>query len=136
MVYGSIEGKIEESNLDRVVGRVGNGYWLCVLEDLSGCVGDWLRVGITGGFGVKAENDNGWRVIDFCTEEGLSVSSAYFECKSLHNYTWVARGQEELEVMSMINLGLVKKDMLRFVQDVRALTGMRRDCSDHKVVLC
>ena len=48
--------------------------------------------------------------IDFCTEEWFSVSSAYFECKSLHNYTRVARDQEELEVMSMINLGLVKED--------------------------
>ena len=33
----------------------------------------------------------------------------------------------------MIDLVLVKRDMLRYVQDVR---GMGRDLSDHYVVLC
>ena len=31
---------------------------------------------------------------------------------------------------------LVKKDMLRCVQDVRAVRGMGRGISDHHVVLC
>ena len=31
---------------------------------------------------------------------------------------------------------LVKKDMLRYVQDVRAVGGMGRGLSDHHVVLC
>ena len=44
-----------------MVDRVGNGYRLCAL-DLNEWVGDRLRVGITGGFGVPAENDNGRRV--------------------------------------------------------------------------
>ena len=34
----------------------------------------------------------------------------------------------------MIDLELVKKDMLRYVQDVRALRGMV--LTDHHVVLC
>ena len=42
---------------------------------LDGWVGDRLRVGITGGFGVPGENDNDRRVIDFCAERGLSVSN-------------------------------------------------------------
>ena len=33
--------------------------------DLNGWVGDRLRVGIIGGFGVSGENDNG-RWIDLC----------------------------------------------------------------------
>ena len=45
--------------------RVGIGYRWCVLEDLNGCVGDRMKAGITGGFGVTGENDNGRRVIDF-----------------------------------------------------------------------
>ena len=36
----------------------------------------------------------------------------------------------------MINLELVNKDMLRYVQDVRAVRGMGRGLSDHHVVLC
>ena len=37
--------------------------------------------------------------------------------------TWVARGQDGVKVKSMIYLVLVKRDMLRYVQDVRAVRG-------------
>ena len=36
----------------------------------------------------------------------------------------------------MIDLVLVKKDMLRYVQDVRAVRGMGRCLSEHYVVRC
>ena len=36
----------------------------------------------------------------------------------------------------MIDLVLLKKDMLRFVQDVRVVREMGRGISDHHVVLC
>ena len=51
-------------------------------------------------------------------------------------YARVARGQDRVKVMSMIDMVLVKKDMLHYVQDVRAVRGMRRGFSDHHVLLC
>ena len=36
----------------------------------------------------------------------------------------------------MIDLVLRKKEMLRYVKDVRTVRGMGRDLSDHHVVLC
>ena len=36
----------------------------------------------------------------------------------------------------MIDLVLVKRDMLRYVQDVRAVRGMGQDLHDHHAVLC
>ena len=36
----------------------------------------------------------------------------------------------------MIDLVPVKKDMLRFLQDMRAVRGMGRNLSDHHFVLC
>ena len=38
----------------------------------------------------------------------------------------MARGQDGVEIKSMIDLVLVKKDMLRYVQEVRAVGGMGR----------
>ena len=38
--------------------------------------------------------------------------------------------------MSMIDLVMVKKDMLRYVQDVKAVREMGRDLLDHHVILC
>ena len=54
----------------------------------------------------------------------------------LHKYIRVARGQDELEVKSMIDLVLVKKVMMCYVEDVKAARGMGRGLSDHQVVLC
>ena len=36
----------------------------------------------------------------------------------------------------MINLVLVKKDMVHYVQDVKAVRGIEPGISDHHVVLC
>ena len=55
----------------------------------------------------------------FCAEKGLFVDNTYLEHKSLHTYTIVARSQDGVEVKSIIDLVLMKKDMLRYVQDVR-----------------
>ena len=83
-----------------------------------------MRVSITDAFGVPGENKNGRRVAEFCAERGLFVDNTYFEHKNLHNYTRVAKGKDGKGVKSMIVLVLVKKDMMHFVQDVRAVRGM------------
>ena len=44
----------------------------------------------------------------------------------LHKYTRVTRGQDGVEVKSMIDLVLVKKDMMRYRQNVRVARGLGR----------
>ena len=73
MVYDPTEGDVEErerfwNELDRVLERVVNGHWLCVLGDLKGWIEISMKVGIICGFGVPGENDNGKKLIDFCVE--------------------------------------------------------------------
>ena len=97
-----------------------------MLRDLNGWVGDRLREGMNGGFEVPEENDNGRRVIDFCAGRGISASNTYFEHKSLYKYIQAARGQHGVEVKSIIDLALVKKAMLHYVQDVRVVRGRGR----------
>ena len=48
-------------------------------------------------------------------ERGLRMGNTYFEHKSLHKYTRMPRGQDEVEIKSTIDLVLVKKDLLRYV---------------------
>ena len=48
----------------------------------------------------------------------------------------MARVQDRVEVKSRIDLVVVKKDMLRYVQDVRTVRRTGRGLSDHYVVLC
>ena len=64
--------------------------------------------------------------MELCAEGGLCVGNTYFQHKSLHKYTRVARGQDGVEAKGIIDLVLVKKDMLRYMQDVRVVRGMGR----------
>ena len=68
-------------------------------------------------------------------ERWSSVSNTYFEHRSLHKYTGVARNHDGGDIRSMIDLVLVKRDLLRYMQDVRAVRGMERGLLDHHVVL-
>ena len=42
-------------------------------------IGDRVRAGITGAFGVLGENDNSRRVVEFYGERGLCMSNTYFK---------------------------------------------------------
>ena len=54
----------------------------------------------------------------------------------MNKYTRMARSLDGVEIMSMKNLVLLKKNMLRYVQYVRAVRGIERVLSDLHVVLC
>ena len=45
------------------------------------------------------------------------MSNTHFECKSSHKCTRMVRCQDGVEVMSMIGLVLVKRNMLHYVQE-------------------
>ena len=117
--------------MDSTMDRVGNGYRLCVLGDLNRWIEDRVRASIIGAFGVPGENENGRRIVEFCAAKGLCVGNTCFEHKNLHKNTRVARGQNGVKVKSMIDLVLVKKYMLHFEQDMRAVRGMGQGISDH-----
>ena len=58
------------------------------------------------------------------------MGNTYFKHRGLYKYTRVTRGQNGVEIKSMIDLVLVKRDELRYVQDVRAVRGMGRSLMD------
>ena len=60
----------------------------------------------------------------------------YFKYRSGYKYTKVAKVRGGVKIKSMIDLVLVKRDMLRYVQDVRAVRRIGCALSDHYVVLC
>ena len=64
------------------------------------------------------------------------MGNTYFEPRSLHWYTRLARNKDGAEVKSMIDLVLLKKVILRYIQDMRAVRGLGRGVSDHHFALC
>ena len=73
---------------------------------------------IIGAFGVPGENDKSRRVVELCAERRLCVGNTFFEYMNLHKYT---KGQDGKKVKSMIDLVLVKKDMLNYMQDISGM---------------
>ena len=71
-----------------------------MLGDLNGWVGDRVRAGITGVFGVPKENDNGRRGVDFCHEGG---------CVWVHKS---GKGPRQSGGRAHDRYGACKKDML------------------------
>ena len=68
-------------------------------------------------------------------KKGDSVWVTYFNHRSVHKYTRVARCRDCVEIKSRIDLVMVKRDMLRYVQDVSTVRGMGRGLSYHYFVL-
>ena len=75
-------------------------------------------------------------MLEICAERVLCVGNTYFEHRSFHKQSGVTRGQDKEKVKGKIDLALVKKDMLRYVKDVREVGGMERGLSDNHAVLC
>ena len=92
---------------------------MCILEDLKGWIGDRTTAGITGAFGAPGQNDKDRTAMEFYDEKRLCVGNTYFKPRSLHKYKRGARGQDGVVVKSMIDLVLVRRDMLRYVEHVR-----------------
>ena len=55
-------------------------------------------------------------MVEFCAESCCEWVT-HTLIKSFHKYMRVARGQDEVEVKSMIDMVLVKKDMLHYELD-------------------
>ena len=71
-------------------------------------------------------------MVEECAERGLCVGNTYFKHRSMHKYTRVVRDRDGVEIKNMIDVVLVKRGMLLYVQDVRAVRGI----SDHHYVMC
>ena len=89
-----------------------------------------MKAGITSGFCVPGENDNGRRLIDFSSDRGLCVGNVHFEYKSFIR----TQGKNGVEVRNIIYLAIFKKDRLSHVQGMRAVNGMGQGLSDHHFV--
>ena len=74
-------------------------------------------------------------MVDIFTEKGLRVGNKHFMPKNIRKYTRLTKGQAGMEVTSMMDLVLVKRDMLKYVQDVKTVRGMGLGISDHYCTL-
>ena len=73
--FSGLNSSFQGVRKGQILDRVGNRYKLCILGDLNGWIGDRMRAGITGTFGVTGENDNGRRVVVLFAERVLCMGN-------------------------------------------------------------
>ena len=88
-----IEVKDEFYNqLQDTVSNCNRHDMIVVMGDLNAKVGNnnTNREEVMGRFGVGVMNDNGERLCDFCSANGLVVTGTIFPHREIHKLTWTS----------------------------------------------
>ena len=133
-VYAPEEGRIEETltlydELQTQIDKVDKSNYLIVAGDFNARVGNKEVNKIVGINGEPILNNNGKHLIDFATFNELKIMNTFFRHKSIHKYTWAARGYR-----SIIDYVLTNKKISNLVQDTRVYRSYDVN-SDHFLLI-
>ena len=105
-----------------------------VLGDLNARVGCIAIPGIIGEFGVNGVNDSGERMVEMCSECGMSVGNTYFKKRRVHKYTWERQIRGEVVESAVMDYVLIQNKSRSRLLDVNVLRGVTGGMSDHYLV--
>lgn len=119
--------------LDRVVQLVPSGDQLIILGDFNARVGadhqSWPSC--LGHFGVGSMNDNGQRLLEFCSQHQLCVTNTYFNGPKRHRVSWRHPRSSHWHQLDVI---LVRRASLNSVKLTKSYHSA--DCdTDHTLVI-
>ena len=87
----------EEAEVERFSEDVQDLLELTPKKDVLFIIGDWnAKVGsqetpgVTGKFGLGAQNEAGQRLIEFCQENALVIANTLFQQQKRRLYTWTS----------------------------------------------
>ncbi len=106
---------------------------LLIMGDLNDKVGhdnDGLE-SIIGKHGIGKRNENGERLVEFCSLNNLVITGTIFPHKNIHKETWISPGGRTRNQIDHI---LVSRRHRTSVRDIRAMRGADI-ASDHQLVL-
>ena len=73
---------------------------------------------VVGPHAIDELNENGQRLIDFCSHNDLIISNTFFEHKLIHKTSWMHAGSKKWH---MIDYTLINRKFRSSVEDVRVL---------------
>ncbi len=108
------------NDLQDTVNKVSTDDMIIIMGDLNARVkGDQQQSRLNnciGPFTVDALNENGTRLIDFCTINNIIVANTFFQHKLIHQTLWMHPGSK---VWHMLDYTLVNKKFRSSIEDVR-----------------
>jgi len=96
-----------------------------LIGDMNARVGNNRMIDIVGTNGEATLNNNGRKLIDFCTFNNLKIMITFFKYKDIHKFTWEARGHK-----SIIDYFIRYMKISSVIQDIRVYRSNEID-SDH-----
>lgn len=129
-LYAPVEGKDELNEefyetLQKAIDKVNKNDYLMLMGDLNARVGNSRINDVMGTNGEAVINNNGAKLIDFCTFNQLKIMNTYFRHKDIHKFTWEARGHK-----SIIDYCITNSKMAKVIQDIRVYRGIELN-TDH-----
>ena len=120
--------------LSAVVNGINSSDQLILLGDFNARVGSdrdsWPSC--LGYFGVGKTNDNGQRLLEFCTLHHLCITNTYFNTKPQHRVSWRHPRSKHWHQLDLI---LVRRPALKSILITRSFHSA--DCdTDHSLVCC
>ena len=87
----------EENEVERFYEDLQDLLELTLKKDILFIIGDWNAevgsqeiTGVTGKFGLEAQNEAGQRLIEFCWENSLVIANTLFQQQKRWLYTWIS----------------------------------------------
>ena len=88
--------------------------------------------GSIGRFGLPSQvTNNGQRLLDLCTSNGLVVTDTMFQHRQVHLQTWISR--DTWQTKNQIDHTLVRRRDFAYIQDTRVFRGADVQGSDHRL---
>ena len=107
------------ADLQVTVNKVPKSDMLLIIGDFNARIGQeqhQTSSSVVGPHAVDTINDNGERLIDFCSINNLIICNTFFQHKSIHQKSWMHPGSK---TWHMLDYALVNKRFRSSVEDVR-----------------
>jgi exonuclease III len=119
-------------DLERVIRNVPRNDRLILCGDFNARVGRdsdaWK--GTIGKHGLGKMNENGQRLLSFCTENDLCITNTMFQQRDMYKGTWM---HPRSKTWHLIDYFIVRRKFLKDVQLTRAMRGA--ECwTDHRLI--
>ena len=106
-------------DLQDALNKVSSDDMIIIMGDLNARVGNMqpqeTASNSIGPFTVDSTNENGFKLIDFCTINNLIISNTFFKHKTVHQMSWMHPGNKTWHI---IHYTLVNEKFRSSVEDI------------------
>jgi exonuclease III len=133
-LYAPEEGRQELSDefyeqLQNILEKTNKNDYILMMGDLNARIGNITIMKIVGTDGEPTVNNNGKKLMDFCTFNNMRIMNSFFKHKDIHKFTWQTRGSK-----SVIDYSIANEKAAKLFKDVRVYREAELD-TDH-FLLC